>query len=97
MAQIRNDELKYEEGQTANRPENRPGAFLVSFFPIIVVLSLLAGAFSAYVAIDEDLRTLVWQKWTQEVEYVFPGEDGNFTFDQPAEPAIEGSDLQTPQ
>ena len=41
---------------------------------ILVELAALAAlAFSAYVAIDEDLRNLVWSKWKQDVQYEFPG------------------------
>jgi len=39
---------------------------------ISTVMVLVALAFSVYVAIDDDLRTLVWSKWKGDVPYAFP-------------------------
>ncbi len=43
------------------------------FLPVASLIILAAFAFSAYVALDQDLRTLVWSKWKQDVAYEFPG------------------------
>lgn len=43
------------------------------FLPFGTLVTLVAVAFSSYVAIDDDLRTLVWNKWKDEVPYEFPG------------------------
>jgi hypothetical protein len=49
---------------------------------ILAELAVLAAlAFSTYVAIDTDLRTLVWSKWKQDVEYEFPGGSQNIEID----------------
>jgi len=46
---------------------------------IVTVITLVALAFSAYVAIDNDLRTLVWSKWKGDVAYEWPGGDRNIS------------------
>ncbi len=48
--------------------------------PLGLILTLIALAFSSYVAIDDDLRTLVWNKWKGDVSYEWPGGDRNITF-----------------
>jgi len=47
--------------------------------PLSLIITLLALAFSSYVAIDNDLRTLVWNKWKGDVPYELPGGDRNIT------------------
>jgi hypothetical protein len=44
---------------------------------IAKVVVFAALAFGAYIAMDEDLRTLVWQKWNGEVAYEWPGGEHN--------------------
>ena len=53
--------------------------FRFVLLPLSLIITLAALAFSAYVAIDEDLRTLVWDKWQQDVQYEFPGGDRNIS------------------
>ena len=50
-----------------------------TLFPIALIITLVALAFSSYVAIDDDLRTLVWSKWKGDVPYEFPGGDRNIS------------------
>jgi len=47
--------------------------FRLALLLLTSFITAAALAFSAYVAIDEDLRTLVWNKWQQNVPYEFPG------------------------
>ncbi|MBI1885737.1 MAG: hypothetical protein HYS09_05425 [Chloroflexi bacterium] len=49
------------------------------FLPIGTIITVFALAFTAYVLLDEDMRTLVWNKWTGNVAYEFPGDDRNIT------------------
>jgi len=46
---------------------------------IVLLITLVALAFSSYVAIDDDLRTLVWNKWKGDVPYEFPGGERNIS------------------
>lgn len=52
-----------------------------SMMAIVLLLGLVAMAFAAYVAIDNDSRTLVWDKWRQEVPYEWPGGGRNISVD----------------
>jgi hypothetical protein len=51
---------------------------LLPFINLAARVVAFAGLiFGLYVAMDEDLRTLVWQKWNGEVPYEWPGGDHN--------------------
>jgi len=49
------------------------GVLFRSLAALLLLMGLVAMAFSAYVAIDNDSRSLVWDKWRQEVPYEWPG------------------------
>jgi hypothetical protein len=48
---------------------------------LVLLMGLVAMAFAAYVAIDNDSRTLVWDKWRQEVPYEWPGGGRNISIE----------------
>lgn len=64
------------------------------FLPIGTLITLIALAFSSYVAIDDDLRTLVWSKWQGDVPYEWPGGDRNISFE--VEINGEGAEIEEP-
>lgn len=43
------------------------------------LLTVAALALGIYVALDQDLRTLLWSKWTGEVPYAWPGGERHIT------------------
>ncbi len=57
------------------------GLAMRSMMVIVLLLGLVAMAFGAYVAIDEDGRTLVWEKWQQDVPYEWPGSGRNISIE----------------
>ncbi|MDW8009490.1 MAG: hypothetical protein RMK67_08045 [Chloroflexota bacterium] len=57
------------------------GMVFRSVTALVLLLGLVAMAFAAYVAIDNDSRTLVWDKWRQEVPFEWPGGGRNIRVD----------------
>lgn len=51
-----------------------PFAMIRTLMSLISVVTL---AFAIYVALDEDLRTVVWDKWTGDISFEWPGGDRN--------------------
>ena len=62
--------------------------------PLGLLITLVALAFSSYVAIDNDLRTLVWEKWKGDVPYELPGGERHISIKVEIEG--QGTEMQIP-
>lgn len=61
------------------------------------VITIAALGFGVYVALDEDLRALTWNKWNGDVAYEWPGGDRNITIKVGIEGKEKEIEIPTPR